>query len=177
MKLFELTSDYVEALDNLSEMLEDGSIDGEGFDEAFLAMEGEIDEKIINFAAYIKNLSADIKPMEEAIDNMRKRLKALKGKDEKFRGMLLACMERMNKSKVKSPLFDVKTDKNPPKLIAVFNPVSTIDAVIEHHPSAIIEDTSVRVDLNQIKTLLKDDDEHPLNNWYSFKGGKRLSIK
>ena len=75
--------------------------------------EDDIKNKIINVAAFIKNLESEHEAIEKAVDNMVDRSIKISKKVDRLKDYLKSNMELCNIYKVKSPYFDIKIKHNP----------------------------------------------------------------
>lgn len=66
MKLYELSEQYVDALDTLEGLLLEGEIDQEAFNNTMEGLEGEVKDKAVNVALHIKNIKSDIEQLAKA---------------------------------------------------------------------------------------------------------------
>ena len=110
MKLYEITSEYEQILDNLYD--EEGNID-QGqlvkLEENEVAME----KKAVAIASYIKNMDAERLAIEEAKKSMADREKRYKKKIDDLQAYLLTNMERRGINNIKCPYFEIKLKKCP----------------------------------------------------------------
>lgn len=102
MKLYEISNEYVEAFDKLSQI---ENIDNETIENSLLPISQNFLNKSINIAAYIKNIESETKMMQEYIKKMTERKKQNQNKIKNIKNYLRFNMEKTNINKIKSPEF------------------------------------------------------------------------
>lgn len=107
--LYEIANDYQELLNEIGDAEEITDEQIELLDQC----KDDLNIKIINVGAFIRNLEVEQEAIEKAIDNMVERSLRIKNKVEKLREYLKQNMEKFNIRHVKSPHFDVKIRLNP----------------------------------------------------------------
>lgn len=115
--LYHLSIDYQLTLDNLTDMLEAGDIDQQAFNDTLEGAEGELKDKAIAVAAYIKNLQAHAASIKEAEKDMTARRKAAETKVKNLTDYLMANIKALDTKEIKSPQFDIKIKKKPLSVI------------------------------------------------------------
>ena len=115
--LYHLSTEYQLALDGMTDMLEAGDIDQASFDDTMGALEGELKDKAIAVAAYIKNLQAHAASIKEAEQEMTARRKAAEAKVKNLTDYLMANIKALDTKEIKSPQFDIKVKKKPLSVI------------------------------------------------------------
>ena len=66
-------------------------------------MEGELEEKLLNLACYIKELDAQAADIKAAKDKLAKRQKTAENKSRRLREYVLEAMQTINRKKIESP--------------------------------------------------------------------------
>ncbi len=113
MKLYELTTQYDEALRTLSDM----DIPQEAIDDTLEALSGEIEEKATNVAKYMENLLADASAIKEAEKKMAARRKIIENRAATLKEYLKSNMERSGITEINCPYFSIKVKSNPPSVV------------------------------------------------------------
>lgn len=112
MKLYELTENY----SNLLELLDNPEIEPEVLEQSLNEVAEQIEVKAENIAKLIKNIDGDI----EAIKNEEKRLvekkRSLEAKKLRIKEYLYGQIKLLENKKVKTPLFSIAIQKNPPSV-------------------------------------------------------------
>jgi len=111
MRLFEIASEY----QNLLEQTFDSET-GEVNEQALARLDEisvDLKEKGIAIASYIKNIEAEEKAIDAAIDNMEARRNQLTKKTKSLVNYLQSNMERCSISEISCPYFAVKLKKCP----------------------------------------------------------------
>lgn len=113
MKLYELVGQYraleaLESSDDLpAEVIRD-TLDG---------LEGQLQDKATNVALFCRNLDATVEAIEDAAAQMTARAKRLRARSLSLKGYMLFNLQAAGISKVESPFFTVRVQKNPPTVI------------------------------------------------------------
>lgn len=115
--LYHINQRYNDSLNQLFEMLEAGEIDDQAFADTMEGLEGELTEKAINVAAYIRNLESDAQQIKEAAAAMSARFKVKQNKADKLRDYLLGIMASQGIKEIPSTEFDLKLKKTPPSVV------------------------------------------------------------
>lgn len=74
---------------------------------------GDIKEKAVNVAAFIKNLEAEAEGIEKAVEAMQERALRINRKVDSLRDYLKMNLESCHLNEVKSPFFDIRIRTNP----------------------------------------------------------------
>ena len=115
MKLYELTNEYLQALNN---------------DDSFETLESikeDFEDKAIAVASYIQNLEAEAIAIKSAIEEMTERKKRLETKSENLRGYLTHQLHLSSvRTITKSPYFVIKLRKCP-EMVEVVDEVKIPD--------------------------------------------------
>lgn len=111
-KLYELTGMY----NQLWDLVEDEEIDLAQLEQAMQSVEGDIQEKAENMAKLIKQIDGDVTTIKAEIDRLAAKKKALENKKEGIKTYLQQQLEAVGMDKVKTPIFTVAMQNNPPSL-------------------------------------------------------------
>jgi len=103
MKLYELTEQYNNALENMQSL----DMDQETINDTMEGLSGELEVKAKNVGAYYLNLESDANQIKDAIKNMQARLKAVTNKADYFKEYLRDNMERSGIDKIECPQFKI----------------------------------------------------------------------
>lgn len=110
--LYTLTENY----NNLIELLDNPEIEPEVLEQSLNEVAEQIEVKAENIAKLIKNIDGDI----EAIKNEEKRLaekkRSLEAKKLRIKEYLYGQIKLLENKKVKTPLFSIAIQKNPPSV-------------------------------------------------------------
>lgn len=141
MKLYELTEMY----QNVWNLIEDEEVDIESLEIALNQIEENIEAKAEGMAKLIKSIDGDIAALKEEENRLAKKRKALENKQKNIKTYLEYQLIGMGIDKVKTPLFTVALQNNPPS-------VRFIDEAL------IPEQYKVRTELVSIpKKIILDD--------------------
>ena len=111
LALYEVADVYLRALERLQDSEEQAT------QNMLDSLEGALEVKATNVAAYAQNLEAEVNAIQEAIDKMIARRQAAKKRIEWLRHYLKTNMDRCGITEIKSPEFVLKIKKNPPMVV------------------------------------------------------------
>ena len=141
MKLYELTEMY----QNVWNLIEDEDVDIESLEMALNQIEENIELKAEGMAKLIKSIDGDVAALKEEENRLANKRKTLENKQKNIKTYLEYQLIGMGIDKVKTPLFTVALQNNPPS-------VRFIDEAL------IPEQYKVRTELVSIpKKLILDD--------------------
>jgi len=163
LKLYEVTDIYLRALKGL----EDSDLPENVVLNTLDALEGALEVKATNVAAYFQNLEAEANAIKNAETRMAKRRKAIESRVEWLRHYLKTNMDRCGITEIKSPEFVLKIVKNPPMMV-----IDHQDAIPEQFMRIIPE--TREPDKNALKEALKTGEVIPGAH---LETQTRLSIK
>ena len=112
-QLFKLTADYQAATLAIEAMLEAGEIDLATATDTLDGLGGEVRDKAIKVALYIKNLRSDIDQLKAAKDSFDSRIKSAQSNLDFFESYLDANLVKSGISEIKSDLVLIKYKKLP----------------------------------------------------------------
>jgi hypothetical protein len=110
LKLYELSHDYLSALDALAE-IED--LPPEAIADTLEGLAGAWEDKALNVARYVRNLESEAAAIEEAKKRMDARAKATANRAARLKEYLKAELERTG-LKPKAPDLALRLQSNPP---------------------------------------------------------------
>ena len=146
MKLYEITSQYSEALTFFGDLDNDLSLDTAL--DTLEAIEGDFEHKAVSVAAYARQLDAEADAIKAAMESMEKRRKSLEKRAVWLKDYTRHCMEKLGKPKIKHPWFNLSIQKNPPS-VEVYD-----EAALPFE--YVAEITTTKVDKAAIKAALLD---------------------
>lgn len=111
-KLYELAEMYK----NIWDLVEDDEIDLETLETALSQVEDNLETKAENMAKLIKGIDGDINTLKEEENRLAKKRRALENKQKNIKEYLEMQLKVMEIDKVKTPLFTVALQKNPPSV-------------------------------------------------------------
>lgn len=113
LSLFAIAGEYRQQLDQLEQM----GLDEQTFRDTLESIGGDIEEKSINVAMFVRNLESSAAAIETQIESMEDRSKAIRKKADHIKDYLKANMEHAKLQKIESPFFVLSIKKNPASLI------------------------------------------------------------
>lgn len=119
MQLYKLTEEYQGAFNVLHERLERGEIDEQTMLDTLESLSGDIEEKSINLASYIKNIEALSYAIREEELRLAERRRVLRKYISRLKNYLLTSMRRCNMPNIESARFKISRRKNPPAVFLI----------------------------------------------------------
>ena len=113
LRLYELSSDYLNALDELSEL---DDLPVEAIADTLEGLAGAWEDKALNVARYIRNLEAETTAIEEAKKRMEVRARSTANKAMRMRDYLKTELEKTG-LQPKAPDVAVRLQNNPPSVV------------------------------------------------------------
>lgn len=113
LSLFTIAGEYRQQLDQLEQM----GLDEQTFQDTLESISGDIEEKSVNVAMFVRNLEASAAAIETQIDSMEERAKAIRKKADHVKDYLRANMEHAKLQKIESPFFVLSIKKNSVSLV------------------------------------------------------------
>ncbi len=146
LKLYEVVNDYVHACDALykySDEMDNGAIE-----DTLDGIKGTLEDKIINVAAYINNVQAEVEVLKAHERKLRARRIRLENHTASLKAYLKDNMQRADLKKVKGVAFDVSLRK------------STRVMIKDEHclPQAYIRKIELYADKEKIKAAIERGD-------------------
>jgi len=117
MKLYELAGNYK----NISDLLDDPSMEQETITTALATIEQGITEKVGNIAALCKSLDSDIEAIKAEESRLAERRKVTENKLRWLKDYIQMSMEAAGLDKIKTPIFSFAIQNNPPKITVDMN--------------------------------------------------------
>lgn len=111
LSLYELSSTYLEALDNLTDPELDLPL--EVVNDTLEALGDEMETKAINVTKFMRNMEATAKAIKEAEAEMYKRRRSLETRIKWMKDYLKGNMEHTGITKIECPYFKLSIQKNP----------------------------------------------------------------
>lgn len=145
ISLYELSADYQRTLNNL---INSDDEEVESLTSRLDSLQGELEIKSKNVAAFFLNLEAEAELVEEAAKKMKERATALKSKAASLKEYLLFHMERCGITEIKCPEFCIQLAENPWSVV--------IEDATLLPAEFFVEKISYQVDKNKLKELLKN---------------------
>lgn len=131
----------------IEQKLIDTDMDAQTIADTLQGVAGELEEKAINVAMFVRNLESSADQIDQAIKQMQERKKAMESKAESIKKYLLENMQRTGITKIESPYFAVQLKKNPPSVI--------IDNENDINDKFKVTKTVTSIDKESIKLAIK----------------------
>jgi len=145
LSLYELSSTYLEALDNLTDPELDLPI--EAVNDTLEALGDEMETKAINVTKFMRNMEATAKAIKEAEAEMARRRKSLENRIKWMKDYLKGSMEHTGITKIECPYFKLSIQKNPASVV-----INDEKAIPDQFKEQVI---SWKIDKTAIKNALK----------------------
>ena len=161
--LYELAGEYRA----ISDKLHDAELDEQTIADTLEGLSGDLQEKSVNVAKYIKNLESDADQIKQAEQQMTERRKALEKRAASIKHYLHTNMEKAGITKIECPWF-VLSIKNNPESVQIDDEQSIPRDYFKEIPA------SYSLDKTLVKTAIKDGFNVP---GCHLSRGTRLEIK
>lgn len=112
LSLFEMSEEYAQAFMALA----DSDMPDECINDTLEGLEGALNDKCINIAAFIRNLHVSADAIKQSIESQQKRIKSIENKASRLEEYLLNSMLKTGLLKIESPWFDISVRNNPPSV-------------------------------------------------------------
>jgi hypothetical protein len=112
--LYLLSSNYLQALDFMTDP--ELNLPIEAVNDTLEGLTGELEDKAINVAKFIRNMETTANAIKKAEADMAKRRKALETRVQWLEDYLKSSMEATGITKIECPYFKLSIAKNPPAL-------------------------------------------------------------
>lgn len=164
LSLYQLSGSYLQALDFLTDPETD--LPAEVINDTLEALGGELEDKAVNVAKFLRNMEAMAEAIKAAEESMEKRRKALEARVKWMKAYLKGNMERTGINKIECPYFKLSIQKNP----AAVNVINE-DVIPEQFKEQVI---TWKLDKTAIKKAIESGQAVP---GAELVNGTRLSIK
>lgn len=161
-KMYELTEMY----QNIWDLVGDDEVDLETLEKALSSIEDNIEIKAESMAKLVKGIDGDVVALKEEENRLAKRRKALENKQTNIKLYLKNQLKVMGIDKVKTPLFTVALQNNPPS-VNILNE----DLIPEQYKKSVTTVSVVK------KDLLEDLKQGLIIEGAEIKQGKSLRIR
>lgn len=164
LSLYELSSTYLKALDDLTDPELDLPI--EAVNDTLEALGDEMENKAINVTKFMRNMEATAKAIKEAEAEMYKRRKSLETRIKWMKDYLKENMEHTGITKIECPYFKLSIQKN---LVSVA--ITNEESIPGEFKEQVI---SWKIDKTAIKKAIQSGDSIP---GAKLLNGTRLAIR
>ena len=144
--LYQIADIYLQDLDKLNDL----DLPEEVVRDTIEGLQGGMQEKCTNVAAFIRNTESLADQIKQAEQAMAARRKALENRADRIRQYLLENMQRTGITKIDSPYFKIALAKNPPSVV-----VDDEDTLKFAHPEFVKVVTTESLDKAAIKEAIK----------------------
>ena len=112
LSLYQLSGNYLQALDFLTDPEMDLPI--EAINDTLEGLSGELEDKAINVAMFLKNMEATAEAIKNAETEMAKRRKTFENRAQWLKDYLKGNMQAVGITKIECPYFKLAIQSNPP---------------------------------------------------------------
>ena len=149
--IYEITDKYR----FIQQMIEEGT-PPEVFAEALQSVDGELTEKLENYASVIKNIESDIVGIKAEEGRLAERRKAMENSIKRMKENMQSAMEVAGQTKVKGEKFNFTVQKNPPSLKVldenlVPREYVEVEEVIKIDKKAILHELKAGVEISGVE--------------------------
>lgn len=139
----------------LEALADSGEVPAEQITDTLEALDGDIQDKSVQIAAFTQNLEATAQAVREAAKAMLSRADRIEKRAESIRAYLLFNMQAAGISKVECPWFTLSVRKNPPSVVVDDESRLPPEFIVHPPPPA------PRPDRDAIKRAIKAGGEVP----------------
>jgi hypothetical protein len=111
LTLYQLSANYLEALDALTDP--EADLPAEVVNGTLEALSGELEDKAINVAKFLRNMEATAEAIKSAEADMNKRRRILESRAKWLKDYLKGNMEHTGISTIECPYFKLSIQDNP----------------------------------------------------------------
>ncbi|MGZ5051560.1 MAG: siphovirus Gp157 family protein [Methylobacter sp.] len=164
LSLYQLSANYLQALDFLTDPETD--LPAEAVNDTLEALGGELEDKAINVAKFLRNMETTAEAIRQAEADMVKRRKTLENRVQWLKNYIKDNMEHCGVSDIECPYFKLSVQKNP----AAVN-ILDEDAVPEQFKQQVV---GWKIDKAAIRDAIKAGCDVP---GAELAAGTRLAVK
>ena len=124
------------------------------------AVDGEMEDKLANCGAFIKQLSAESDALDAEIKSLRYRSAAKKREIDSFKVYMMACMENADVKKIDQPLAKLTIRQNA-ESVEVADEKNFIDWAMTHDRDDLLRYSMPDINKTAIKDALRSGAEIP----------------
>lgn len=149
--IYEITDKYK----MIQSLIEEGAPE-EAFVEALNAIDGELSEKLENYASVIKNIESDVAGIKAEEGRLAERRKAMENSIKRMKENMQSAMVAAGQPKIKGEKFNFTVQKNPPSLKVLDDAVIppqfiTVEEVRNIDKKAILAELNNGVEINGVE--------------------------
>lgn len=164
LSLYQLSNNYLEALDFLTDP--EADLPAEAINDTLEALGGELEDKAVNVAKFLRNMEAAAEAIKAAEADMARRRKTLESRAKWLKDYLKGNMEACGISKIECPYFKIAIQKNPAAVQIVDE-----SAIPDHFKEQVV---TWRINKTAIKEAIKAGKEV---SGAALANGTRLAIR
>jgi len=150
LSLYQISSIYLEAMDILTDP--EMELPAEAITDTLEGLGGEMEEKAINVAKFMRNIEATANAIKEAETAMAKRRKALENRASWMKDYLKGSMEHTGIIKIECPYFKLSIQKNP-AAVNIINEDTIPDKFKEQVITWKVDKTAIKKAIQSGKTI------------------------
>ena len=150
LSLYQISSIYLEAMDILTDP--EMELPAEAITDTLEGLGGEMEEKAINVAKFMRNIEATANAIKEAETAMAKRRKALENRASWMKDYLKGSMEHTGITKIECPYFKLSIQKNP-AAVNIINEDTIPDKFKEQVITWKVDKTAIKKAIQSGKTI------------------------
>lgn len=120
----------------LAALADSGEVPPEQIADTINALEGDIQTKAVDVAAFTRNLEATAEAVREAAKQMLSRADRIEKRAESIRAYLLFNLQTAGITKIESPWFTLSIRKNPPAVVVDDESLIPQEFIVQPPPPA-----------------------------------------
>ena len=124
------------------------------------AVDGEMEDKLANCAAFVKQLNAEADALDAEIKSLRYRSAAKKREIDSFKAYMMACMESADVKKVDQPLAKLTIRQNA-ESVEVAGEKNFVEWAMTHNRDDLLRYSMPDINKTAIKTALNNGQDIP----------------
>jgi hypothetical protein len=141
LTLYSLSTNYLQALEALTDP--EADLPAEAVNDTLEALAGELEDKAVNVAKFLRNMEAMADAIKAAEADMAKRRKALENRVQWLKDYLKGNMEHSGITKIECPYFKLSIQSNPAS-VNILDEVAIPDQFKEQVVSWKIDKTAIK---------------------------------
>ena len=149
MTLYNLAENYK----LLMAMAEDPEIDSEMLADTMEAIEGEIDEKLDNYAVIINTIKTNVQQIKDEENRLADMRRSMENKQKKMLQVMTYMMTTTDHQKIKTSRYSFTVQKNPPSLVLDEQYIENIPDEYIIIPDPVVDKAKLKADLKAGKDL------------------------
>lgn len=155
MKLYEVAESYKELFDEFDDRDDIDNDVMEAYFDTLESIETEFDDKALNIAMFIKNLTSEAESIKAEKMKLEKRQKSKENKAKHLKAYLLGQMNRLGKKKIENSCVAIST-RNNAESVVVSDEDKLIAFLVKNDDDSMFKISKPELNKTEIKKSLKE---------------------